>query len=115
MQESRAVLLPSISETFGLVLVEAWAAGTTVICSRTSGASALVRNGENGWLFDLSEPGAFHQAIRQVLLDPGRRQRLVESGRELVLGRYDMGSVAGQVKQLYTELIGANHALRHSA
>jgi len=114
MQESRAVLLPSISETFGLVLLEAWAAGSTVISSRTSGASALVRNGENGWLFDLSDPRAFHQAVSQTLLNPGLRARLAESGRELVISGYDVRSVAAQVKQLYNELIEANHALRHS-
>lgn len=114
IQESRAVLLPSISETFGLVLLEAWAAGTTVISSRTSGASALIRNGENGWLFDLSDPSAFHQAISQTLRNPGLRARLAESGRQLVTSEYDVMSVAGKVKQLYQELIEAKHALRHS-
>ena len=115
IQESRAVLLPSISETFGLVLLEAWAAGTTVISSRTSGASALIRDGENGWLFDLSEPRAFHQAVSQSLLNPSLRARQAESGRELVTREYDVTSVAGRVKQLYQELIEAKHALRHSA
>ena len=115
IQESRAVLLPSISETFGLVLLEAWAAGTTVISSRTSGASALIREGENGWLFDLSDPRAFHQAVGQSLLNPGWRARQAEAGRELVTRDYDVTSVAGRVKQLYRELIEAKHALRHSA
>ena len=114
IQESRAVLLASISETFGLVLLEAWAAGTTVISSRTSGASALVRNGENGWLFDLSDPRAFHQAVSQTLLNPGLRTRLAESGRQLATSEYDVRSVACKVKQLYEELIEAKHALCHS-
>ncbi len=114
IQESRAVLLPSISETFGLVLLEAWAAGTTVISSRTSGASALIRNGENGWLFDLSDPRGFHQAVSQILLNPVLRARQAESGRQLVASEYDVMSVAGRVKQLYNELIEAKHALRHS-
>lgn len=114
MQEARAVLLPSISETFGLVLLEAWAAGTAVISSRTSGASALIRAGENGWLFDLAEPGAFHQAVRQVLLNPALRARQAESGGDLVSREYGALHVAGQVKQLYNELIEAKHALRHS-
>ena len=114
MQEACAVLLPSISETFGLVLLEAWAAGTTVISSRTSGASALIRDGENGWLFDLTDPGAFHEAVSRTLLNPSERTRQAESGRELVARDYDVSSVAGRVKQLYQELIEAKHALRHS-
>ncbi|MBC8095997.1 MAG: glycosyltransferase family 4 protein [Akkermansiaceae bacterium] len=115
IQESCAVLLPSISETFGLIVLEAWAAGTTVISSRTSGASALIQDGENGWLFDLSDPRSFHQAVSGALLNPGLRTRLAESGRKLVNSKYDVISVAGRVKQLYTELIEEKHALRHSA
>lgn len=115
IQESRAVLLPSISETFGLVLLEAWAAGTAVISSRTSGASALIRDGENGWLFDLSYPKAFHQAVSQTIQNSDLRARLAESGRELVHREYDVTSIAGKVKQLYRELIEDKHALRHSA
>jgi starch synthase len=114
-QQARTVLLPSISETFGLVLLEAWAAGTTVISSRTSGASALIRDGDNGWLFDLSEPGAFHRAVRETLLNPGLCARLAESGRRLVNRQYDGNSVAGRVTQRYQELIDSKHALRHSA
>ncbi|MCL4176677.1 MAG: glycosyltransferase family 4 protein [Verrucomicrobia bacterium] len=113
-QEARAVVLPSISETFGLVLLEGWAAGTTVISSRTSGASALIKHGENGWLFDLSDPRAFHQAVSQTLLNPGLRTRLAESGRQLATSEYDVRSVARRVKQLYEELIEAKHAPRHS-
>src|SRR5206468_2636620 len=47
-QQAEVLLLSSVSETFGLVLLEAWAAGTAVISSRTSGASALIKPGVNG-------------------------------------------------------------------
>jgi glycosyltransferase involved in cell wall biosynthesis len=114
-QEARAVLLPSLSETFGVVLLEAWAAGSTVISSRTSGASALIRDGENGWLFELSDPPAFHRAVNQTLRDPEERDRLAESGRQLVSREYDVQCVGRKVKQLYQELIEAKHALRYSS
>jgi len=115
MQEARAVLLPSTSETFGLVLLEAWASGTAVISSRTSGASALIQHGKNGWLFDLSDSAAFHDAINEALLNPQKRAQMAESGRELVAREYDAQSVARRVKHLYDELIEEKHALRHSA
>ena len=70
-QEAQAVILPSVSETFGLVILESWAAGTPVISSRTSGATALVRDGVNGFLFDLDRPAAFHAAVDQILTQPG--------------------------------------------
>jgi glycosyltransferase involved in cell wall biosynthesis len=113
-QHSRAVLLPSVSETFGVVLLEAWAAGSVVISSRTSGASALIREGENGWLFDLPEPAAFHEAVNRTLRDEGLRAQLAESGRRLVEKAYDIKSIGGRVKRVYQELIEGKHALRHS-
>ena len=113
-QEARAVLLPSISETFGLVLLEAWAAGTAVISNRTSGANALVKHGENGWLFDLKNPAAFHAAVDATLANPHLRSQLAESGKRLA-AQYSINAIAGRVKNLYHELIERKHALRHSA
>ena len=113
-QEARAVLLPSISETFGLVLLEAWAARTPVISSRTSGASSLVKHGENGWLFDLKNPAAFHAAVDATLANPRLRSQLAESGNRLAR-QYSINAMAGRVKNLYHELIEKQHALRHFA
>jgi len=114
-QLAQAVILPSISETFGLVILEAWAAGTAVIASRTSGACALIQHGENGWLFDLNNPSAFHDAVALTLGFPRLRGRLANAGHQVVASEYDVTAVAGRVKQLYEQLIEAKHALRHSA
>src|SRR5205807_2325431 len=89
-QLAQAVVLPSISETFGLVLLEAWAAGTPTISSRTSGASALIRHGENGWLFDLQSPASFHEALDLTLRNPDLRARLTAAGHKLTAGEYDV-------------------------
>jgi glycosyltransferase involved in cell wall biosynthesis len=114
-QTASAVILPSISETFGLVILEAWAAGTAVMASRTSGASALIKHGENGWLFDLARPGAFHDAVALTLGCSDLRARLAAAGHRLVADEYDLAPVARNLKQLYEELIEAKGALRHSA
>jgi alpha-maltose-1-phosphate synthase len=105
MQLAQAVVLPSITETFGLVLIEAWAAGTAVISSRTSGAEALVREGENGWLFDLAHPPGFHEAAAQALTKPMLRSCFAAAGREFVRSRFDTTVLGGQVRRLYEELI----------
>jgi glycosyltransferase involved in cell wall biosynthesis len=114
-QLAEAVVLPSVSETFGLVILEAWAAGAPVIASRTSGASALIRNGENGWLFELEKPGTFHDAVDCALLHPALRARLAAAGSGMVSAEYDTTVLAGRMKRLYEELIEEKHALRHSA
>jgi glycosyltransferase involved in cell wall biosynthesis len=114
-QTAEAVILPSLSETFGLVILEAWASGTTVIASRTSGASALIKHGENGWLFDLKNPSAFHDAIAWTLCFPELRERLARSGHRLAATEYDTAAVAARLKELYGKLTETKNALRHSA
>ena len=104
-QEAKAVLLPSVSETFGLVILESWAAGTTVISSRTSGASDLIKHEENGWIFDLEHPNTFHQAINAVFNQPSLACRTAEAGRKLVQEKYDVNVLGAQMKRLYEELI----------
>ncbi len=115
LQAAHAVVLPSLSETFGLVILEAWAAGTPTLCSRTSGPTALIEEGRNGFLFDLDAPNGFHAAVDQLLADPGHRATLGAEGRRRVVADFDTHRIAGHLRQLYAELIEEKHALRHSA
>jgi alpha-maltose-1-phosphate synthase len=103
MQEAGALLLPSLSETFGLVILEAWAAGAAVVSSRTSGPSALIRDGENGWLFFLDHPAQFHEAIDRALLHPLDAKRMANRGA-IATQEYSITAVAGRIKRLYLEL-----------
>ena len=114
-QEARAVVLPSLSETFGLVILEAWAAGTPVISSRTSGATALVTEGANGSLFDLARPETFHAAVGQLLAQPGRSAEWGQAGRAKVIAEFDTAVLAGRMERFYAELIAEKNAYRHPA
>ncbi|HLH56512.1 MAG TPA: glycosyltransferase family 4 protein [Verrucomicrobiae bacterium] len=104
LQSAAVLVLPSLSETFGLVILEAWAAGAPVISARASGPSALVEQGRNGWLFDLSDPAGFFQALGRTLNDPGEAREMALRGRE-VTQRYSMTALAAKLKGLYEELI----------
>ncbi|HEV7926408.1 MAG TPA: glycosyltransferase family 4 protein, partial [Verrucomicrobiae bacterium] len=115
LQTASAVVLPSLSETFGLVILEAWGAGVPVICSRTSGASALVQHGQNGWLFDLDGPVEFLQCVDQALGKPELAKQLASAGRRLIAEQFDSHVLAGRMKNLYSQLIEEKHALRHSS
>jgi glycosyltransferase involved in cell wall biosynthesis len=114
-QEAHTVVLPSLSETFGVVLLEAWAAGTPVIASRTSGALALIKHAENGWLFDLDHPRSFHEGLGAFWRNPAMRTHLALAGRSLVASDYNVAVVAEHIKKLYEELIERKHALRDPA
>ena len=115
LQEAKAVVLPSLSETFGLVILEAWAAGTPVISSRTSGATALVEDGVNGLLFDLDRPASFHAAVDRLLAQPPQGVQWGLAGRAHVATHYDTAMLAGRMKRIYEEVIDAQNAHRHSA
>lgn len=105
LEEAAVLLLPSLSETFGLVLLEAWAAGTMVMASRTSGATALIEEGHNGWLFDLDDPAGFHRALDQTLAKPEVSRQMAQHGKNKVRNSYSVTATARQMKLLYEELI----------
>src|SRR5207249_310461 len=94
-------------ETFGLVILEAWAAGKPVLSTRTSGACGLINDRENGWFFDLSEPNSFHAAIDEFLANPEFASALGQTGQQLVSARFDTKILAGRIKHLYEQLIEA--------
>jgi starch synthase len=111
LQLARVCLLQSLSETFGLVILEAWAAGTPAISSRTSGPSGLIEHGRNGWLFDLANPQSFHEVLDTALTNEGARARVVSEGRERVVSDFDTAVLAGRMKDLYLQLHEEKHAL----
>lgn len=115
LQQAEVLIVPSQSETFGLVILEAWAAGTMVLSSRTSGACALVRHGENGWLFDLNAPQIFHESLGQGLANADTARLVLGRSSDDVHSRYSLSAVAGRMKKLYEELIEEKNALRDIA
>ncbi|HYC69613.1 MAG TPA: glycosyltransferase family 4 protein [Opitutaceae bacterium] len=115
MQEARAAVLPSLAETYGLIIIESWAAGLPVVTTPTSGAVELITDGRDGLLFQLAEPAVFHTAIDRLLREPLFAARLATAGLRLAETRHDITVLAGQVKDLYERLSGGKHALRHSA
>ena len=110
LQEATCLVVPSISETFGLVILESWAAGTMVLSSRTSGASTLVESGRNGWLFDLAQPETFHDALCRTFANPHECAEMVDRGQEKLRNEYSLSAIAGRLKNLYEELIAENRS-----
>src|SRR6202012_4483355 len=98
-----------------LVVLEAWATGTMVLSTRTSGACSLVRDGQNGWLFDLDKPEIFHQALAQALSNSDAARRMLRRGGDEVHTQYNIGALAARMKALYEELIEEKNAIRNPA
>jgi alpha-maltose-1-phosphate synthase len=104
-QSAHVLVLPSKSETFGLVLLEAWAAGCPVIASSTSGAKQLIRSDENGFLFPVNDPQGLVQAFRHTFQSEDRRKSLGQMGQKMVRTHYDTRVVAKRIRHLYADLL----------
>ena len=104
-QSASAVAVPSLSETFGIVILEAWAAGVPVISTRTSGAASLIEHEKNGLFFNAEEPESFQEAIGRLLDSRPFAKMLAEAGRGKARAEFSSEAVAGRVKDLYEELV----------
>jgi glycosyltransferase involved in cell wall biosynthesis len=103
LQGAAAVVVPSLSETFGLVILEGWAAQRPVLASRTSGATDLIEDGLNGNLFDLQAPANFHSALNRVLTDADYARKVASLGYARAQ-EFDTVGLAGRIKELYAQL-----------
>lgn len=103
-QRAEVLILPSHSETFGLVIVEAWAAHTPVLSTPTSGARQMLRDGDNGLYFSLDEPESLHTALARLLGDRAAARAMAERGHALAREQYDVYAVAGRYARFYAEL-----------
>lgn len=80
LEKSAVLALPSREEGFGLVLLEAMAAGVPVVASRVGGIEEIIEHEYNGILFENS--GELAEGIIKILENEELRKKLIENGRE---------------------------------
>jgi D-inositol-3-phosphate glycosyltransferase len=101
-----AVLVPSRSESFGLVALEAQACGVPVLASAVGGLPYVVAEGETGFLFPPGDHAALADRLVQVLGHPELRARLSEGARRHA-SRFSWERTANLVHAVYGELVPA--------
>jgi glycosyltransferase involved in cell wall biosynthesis len=90
LARSRAVLLPSqCEETFGLVVVEAMAAGAPPVAARQGPFPELISDGSDGVLFDPRDAASLVSILTDIEANPRRYERFGETARETYQGRFD--------------------------
>jgi D-inositol-3-phosphate glycosyltransferase len=75
------VCVPSYNESFGLVAVEAQAAGTPVVAAAVGGLGIVVRDGVSGLLVESHDPEDYTRAMERIVLEPGLRDELSAGAR----------------------------------
>ena len=89
-------------ESFGIVLIEAMAAGTPVVCSDLPGFRAVAEGAAA--LVPPGDPGPLADALREVLTDENRASSMSESGRT-VADRYDWPRLAERLEDVYVRAV----------
>jgi glycogen(starch) synthase len=97
------LVLPSIYEELGTVLLEAMQAALPIVASRTGGIPDVIEDGVNGMLVPPDEPEALAHAINRLLADRNLARRLSEGARER--GKdYDWEVLAERVLRVFQDV-----------
>ncbi len=98
------VEVPGDIEGFGIVALEAGAAGLPVVSSRLQGIQEAVREGENGILLPWDDNEAYLKTLLELIGDREKRVRLGERARRYVLENYGWEKIAGRYHRVFEEL-----------
>ncbi|MEO3772653.1 glycosyltransferase family 4 protein [Micromonospora sp. B9E7] len=93
-------------ESFGMILTEALAAGTTVVASDLDAFRRVLDGGRAGRLFPTGDPVGLRDAVTELLDDPGARATLTACGDQVV-ANFDWPMVARRVLEVYAAAIEA--------
>jgi glycosyltransferase involved in cell wall biosynthesis len=101
-----AFVFPSRTETLGLVLLEAMAAGCPVVAARSGGIPDIVEDGVNGYLFDPTDDQGAIVATQKLLQDPQQREILRQNARQEA-ERWSWSAATRQLQTYYQTVIAS--------
>jgi len=93
--------IPSLSDAFPLTVVEAMAAGLTVVGSAVGGIPEAVVDGTTGLLVKPNSPEALAAALDRILGDRSMRCRMGSAARDRALELFSWGAITNQVERVY--------------
>jgi len=96
-------LVPSRSESFGLVALEAAACGTPVVAAAVGGLTTLVHHGRTGFLIDERDAVQYAAAVAEILASPALARSMSASAAALA-STYTWSTTAGRLRRLYADL-----------
>jgi N-acetyl-alpha-D-glucosaminyl L-malate synthase BshA len=99
------LLLPSLSESFGLTALEAMSCEVPVVATRVGGLPEVVEENGCGYLFEVGDVDSMAEAAARVLSDDAESERLGRRGREIAVSRFAAEKIIPQYELLYRAVI----------
>ena len=101
MKALTVLVLPSIVEGFGYVLIEAMAAGKPVVATNVSSIPEIVRHNESGLLVEIHNQQQLAAALVALLQNEGMAKGMGQKGREIVLENFTLERMIAQLEALF--------------
>jgi phosphatidylinositol alpha-1,6-mannosyltransferase len=92
-------------EGFGMVFLEAGAAGKPVIGGRSGGTSEAVLDGKTGYLVDPTDDGELRNALHALMNDSNLRQSMGAAGQQRARAEFSWDSRAASLQQISHEVV----------
>jgi glycosyltransferase involved in cell wall biosynthesis len=106
-EDSWVQVVPSLSESFGIVAAEAGMRGTAVVASDVGGLPEIVQHEQSGLLVPPGDAEALAAALVRVLSEPALADRLGTAGRRIALERFTEAAYVDGHLRLYADLISS--------
>ena len=100
--------MPSRTDSFGIVYMEAWLCGKPVIGARAGGVPAVISDEQDGLLVNFGDVADLADKIKGLLKDSALADRLGQAGRAKVLENYTWPVVFGKVYSVYRQILGSD-------
>jgi len=91
----------SETESFGLAIVEAMAAGTAVVATATEGAREVIDNGNTGVLVPIGDVERMAQSVINLLSDPEKRRAIATQSVQSAVKRFSLTRMVDEIEQIY--------------
>ena len=98
-------LLPSASESFGLVALEAMACGAPVVASNVGGLPEVIEHGTTGYMFDIGDIDGMAEAGLRIMGDDDHWRSLSEAGRAVANERFSAERVVPMYERYYEQVL----------